>query len=44
MLLTAGEELARLALDDPAYPPERVLDSVRAFLALLPWRGSPMRG
>lgn len=32
MLLSVGEELGRLALDDPDFPPERVLDGSWALL------------
>jgi AcrR family transcriptional regulator len=32
LLLSAGEELARLALDDPEFPPERVLRSTWTLL------------
>jgi AcrR family transcriptional regulator len=37
MLLTFGEEQARLALDDPDYPPERLLHSSRALLGAMSW-------
>ncbi len=35
-LLTAGEEIARLALDDPEFPPERLLASAWTLLDTLP--------
>lgn len=38
LLLTAGEEQGRIALRDPAWPPERLVDAARRFLSLLPWR------
>lgn len=41
LLLTAAEELGRIVLHDPAWPPERVLDSVRRFLGLLRWQEGP---
>ena len=36
MLLTVGEELGRLALDDPEFPPDRLLAGVWALLDRLP--------
>ena len=36
LLLSAGEELARLALDDPAFPPERLIASTWTLLDLIP--------
>ena len=36
MLLTVGEELGRLALDDPEFPPERLLTGIWALLDRLP--------
>ncbi len=38
LLLTVGEELGRIVLDDPGWPAERLLAEVDALLALLPWR------
>lgn len=38
LLLSAGEELARLTLDDPAYPPERIAAGVWALLEVIPLR------
>jgi AcrR family transcriptional regulator len=38
LLLTAGEELARLALHEPDYPPQRVLDGAWALLDAVPTR------
>ncbi len=38
MILTAGEELARLALHEPDFPPERVLTGTWGLLALVPAR------
>ena len=38
LLLTAGEELGRIALTEPELPPERLVDSVTRVLAALPWR------
>jgi hypothetical protein len=38
LLLSTGEELARLALDDPAFPPGRVLSSCWALLDVVPLR------
>jgi AcrR family transcriptional regulator len=42
IILSVGEELGRLALDDPAFPPERLMDSCWALLDLLP--SAPARG
>jgi AcrR family transcriptional regulator len=39
MLLCVGEEEGRLALDDPAYPVERLMRSTWELLDLLPVRG-----
>jgi AcrR family transcriptional regulator len=36
MLLSIGEELARLALDDPDFPPERIMAGVWGLLDRLP--------
>jgi AcrR family transcriptional regulator len=36
LVLSAGEELARLALDDEDFPPERILASACALLDLIP--------
>ncbi len=36
MLLTVGEELGRLALDDPDFPPDRLLAGIWALLDRLP--------
>jgi AcrR family transcriptional regulator len=36
MLLSVGEELARLALDDPEFPPERVVAGAWGLLDRLP--------
>ncbi|WP_354700668.1 hypothetical protein DSM112329_00953 [Paraconexibacter sp. AEG42_29] len=36
MLLSVGEELARLTLDDAAYPPERIAASAWALLDVVP--------
>ncbi len=36
MLLTVGEELGRLALEDPEFPPERLLTGIWALLDRLP--------
>lgn len=36
LLLSSGEELARLALDDPEYPPQRILDSTWTLLDTIP--------
>ncbi len=38
LLLTAGEELGRIALDDPEFPAARLVDEGRRFLDVLPWR------
>ena len=38
LLLTVGEELGRIALDDPEFPPARLVDEGRRFLDVLPWR------
>jgi AcrR family transcriptional regulator len=38
LLLSTGEELARLALDDSAFPPARVLASCWALLDVVPLR------
>ena len=38
LLLSSGEELARLALSEPDFPPERVLRGATALLALVPLR------
>lgn len=38
MLLTAGEELARLALHEPDFPPERVLNGAWQLLVQIPAR------
>jgi len=38
LLLTSGEELGRLALDDPDYPPQRILESAWALLDVIPLR------
>ena len=38
LLLTVGEELGRIALDDPEFPPARLVDEGSRFLAVLPWR------
>jgi AcrR family transcriptional regulator len=35
MLLTVGEEMGRLALEDPAFPPERLLRGLWAILTAL---------
>ncbi len=37
LLLTVAEELGRIALEEPTFPRERLADSVRRFLSLLPW-------
>jgi hypothetical protein len=37
LLLTAGEELGRIALDDPDFPAPRLADEGRRFLDVLPW-------
>lgn len=39
LLLTAGEELGRIALDDPEFPAARLVDEGKRFLDVLPWRG-----
>jgi hypothetical protein len=39
LLLSAGEELGRLALDDPQFPPERLLAGVWALLDVVPGIG-----
>jgi AcrR family transcriptional regulator len=41
MLLSMGEEIARLVLDDPDFPPDRVLAGAWTLLDLLP---APARG
>lgn len=38
LLLSAGEELARLALDDPAHPPQRLLESTWRLIDSIPAR------
>lgn len=38
LLLSSGEELGRLALDDPDYPPRRILTSTWTLLDLIPLR------
>jgi len=38
LLLSCGEELARLTLDDPAHPPRRILESTWALLDRIPLR------
>jgi AcrR family transcriptional regulator len=38
LLLSSGEEMARLALDDPDYPPQRILESTWALLEVIPLR------
>ena len=38
VLLSTGEELARLALDDPEFPAERILQSAWTLLDLVPLR------
>ena len=38
MILTAGEELARLALHEPEFPPERVLNGAWQLLSSVPAR------
>lgn len=38
LLLTVGEELGRIALDDPEYPVARLVENGRGFLDVLPWR------
>lgn len=37
LLFTLAEELGRILLEEPAFPRERIVDSTRRFLALLPW-------
>lgn len=37
VLLTLGEEMGRILLEEPAFPRARLVDSTRRFLALLPW-------
>jgi AcrR family transcriptional regulator len=37
LLLTVAEELGRVALEEPTFPRERLADSTRRFLSLLPW-------
>ena len=37
LLLTVGEELGRIALDDPDFPVARLVDEGRRFLDVLPW-------
>jgi AcrR family transcriptional regulator len=41
MLLSMGEEIARLVLDDPEFPPDRVLAGAWTLLDMLP---APTRG
>jgi AcrR family transcriptional regulator len=43
MLLTIGEEEGRLALDDPEYPPERLLHATWALLQVMAWPTPPGR-
>ena len=38
MLLSAAEEIARLALDEPTFPPRRLLDGAWAMLDVIPLR------
>lgn len=38
LLLTAGEELGRIALTEPELPPARLIDSVTRVVGALPWR------
>ena len=37
LLFTLAEELGRILLEEPTFPRERIVDSTRRFLALLPW-------
>ncbi|MEA2125025.1 MAG: hypothetical protein QOI80_1807 [Solirubrobacteraceae bacterium] len=39
LVLSTGEELARLALDDPDFPPDRLLESACDLLDLMPIAG-----